>query len=96
MHRCLVVSLLLFAASACAPDQPISAAPSEEVLVVAALDSMYWMQEKGIYSKESLDDLKNNPQIIEAIESDLGFKLSDKIIERIIKQRQNLSDSYTY
>lgn len=57
---------------------------------------MYWMQEKGVYSKESLDDLKNNPQIIEAIESDLGFKLSDKIIERIIKQRQNLSDSYTY
>lgn len=96
MHRCLVVSLLLFAASACAPDYPISAAPSEEVLVVAALDSMYWMQEKGVYSKESLDDLKNNPQIIEAIESDLGFKLSDQIIERIIKQRQDLSDSYTY
>lgn len=57
---------------------------------------MYWMQEKGVYSKESLDDLKNNPQIIEAIESDLGFKLSDQIIERIIKQRQDLSDSYTY
>lgn len=96
MYRCLVVSLLLFATAACTPDPLVSAGPSEEVLVVASLDSMYWLQEKGVYSKESLDDLKNNPQIIEAIESDLGYKLSDQIIERIIKQRQNLSNSYTY
>lgn len=79
----------------CSGPETISTQPPTSVIVVAALDSMYWMQMKKVYSKETLDEIDKHPEAIRSVEEDLGIELTPEAIQIIIEKRKN-SDSYDY
>ena len=79
----------------CSGPETISNQPPTSVVVVAALDSMYWLQMKNVYSKEKLDHLNEHPDAIRSVEEDLGIELTPEAIQIIVEKRKN-SDTYDY
>ena len=79
----------------CSGPETISNPPPTSVVVVAALDSMYWMQVKKVYSKETLDEIDKHPEAIRSVEEDLGIELTPEAIQIIVEKRKN-SDQYDY
>lgn len=89
MFKKLSISILLLMAIACTPGYDAVSSPTPDyIIVVAALDEMYWMEYYGKFSKCQLDDIENNEDVKAAVEKEIECELSPELLKAIVEKRK--------
>lgn len=92
MKKLFLILLILLTSISCTRNtyNPLTAPAPNYIVVVAALDEMYWMEYYGKFSKYQLDNIENDEDVQAAVEKEIKCKLTPTILREIAEKRKTI------
>lgn len=89
MKKIFLSILILLTITSCTPGYDAVSTPTPDyIIVVAALDEMYWMQYHGLFSKYQLDNIENDEEVKIAVENQIKCELTPELLKAIAEKRK--------
>lgn len=89
MKKLFLSILILLTITSCTPGYDAVSSPTPDyIIVVAALDEMYWMEYYGKFSKYQLDNIENDEDVQAAVEKEIKCKLTPELLKAIAEKRK--------
>lgn len=69
-------------------NEEVIAANYDTIIIVAALEEMYWLEYSKAYTADELNDIINNKELKEIVESKIKTSLEERHLVEIVRIRK--------